>query len=487
MNVSKAKTFRNIIYAALTKGATLLCAVITTMVVARNLTAGDYGVVGFATIVIGFLLQFTDMGLMRAAIRRQDLQLDSLYTALTLKAILGCVAFAVALLIAPFARHFIDHPATGNVIRILALEFIVSTIGFVPAVVLTREINYRALTVPVITGALVQCMVAVILVRSGWSYWAVVIADVGGTFAVGVAMQFTRKIPTHFSFDWADAREYLRFGIPLFASGIVIFIILNLDNFLVSTSMGSVQLGYYALAFTCSTFICMFLNETVNNVLLPSFAAMQDNPVAMRRWYLKTIELVSFVAVIGNTALLVNASFFLVTFLGKGSNKWLPAMLALRILCVYGIVRAITVPIGACIMARGHTNILFRANVLAGSVEVILLLLAIRSGKIELVAAAVLIAYLTQAVVYLPYLRMTFSITYGDFIAQVWPVVPAMAVGWIATSLLPITFGNTFLTLAARGAFTAVVVALTHGLFSRFRCFQEAHGLITHNWARING
>jgi lipopolysaccharide exporter len=485
MTVSKAKTFRNIIYAAFTKGTTLFCAVVTTMVVARNLTASDYGVVGFATIVIGFLLQFTDMGLMRAAIRRQDLQLSSIHTAFTLKAILGCVAFVVALLIAPFARHFIDHPATGNVIRILALDFIVSTIGFVPAVVLTREINYRALMLPVVTGAVVQCIVAVALVRNGWSYWAVVIADVGGTFAVGVAMLFARKSSIRFRFDWPDAREYLRFGIPLFASGIVIFIILNLDNFLVSTSMGSVQLGYYALAFTCSTFICMFLNETVNNVLLPSFAAMQDNPVAMRRWYLKTIELVSFVAVVANTALLVNAPFFLVTFLGKGSNKWLPATLALRILCLYGIVRAITVPIGACIMARGHTNILLRATLLAGTAEVLLLVVAIRTGKIEFVAGAVLLAYVTQAVIYLPYLRETFSITYRDFMAQVWPVVPALAMGWVATSLLPITFGNTFLTLAARGLFTAAVVALTHGLFSRFRCFQEAHGLIAHNWVRI--
>jgi hypothetical protein len=35
--------------------------------------------------------------------------------------------------------------------------------------------------------------------------------------------------------------------------------------------------------------------------------------------------------------------------------------------------------------------------------------------------------------------------------------------------------------------FTASVVALTHGLFSRFRCFHEARGLITGNLARVSG
>ena len=212
---------------------------------------------------------------------------------------------------------------------------------------------------------------------------------------------------------------------PSFGSGLIIFAILNLDNFLVSTSMGSVQLGYYALAFTCSTFICMFLNETVNNVLLPTFTAMQHDDAAMRRWYLKTIELVSFVAVIANTVLLANAPFFLVTVLGKGTNKWLPATLALRILCIYGIVRSVTVPIGACIMARGHTNILLRANVLVAIVEILLLLLAIQLKSIELVAAAVLIAYLMQAFVYLPYLRLTFSITHAELIEPLWPEYPS--------------------------------------------------------------
>jgi len=487
MIVTKARTFRNVLYATVTKGATLLCAVITTMVVARNLTARDYGVVGFATIVIGFLLQFTDMGLARAAIRRRDVPRASLDTAFTLKAILGCLAFVAALLIAPFVRHFIDHPASSNVIRILALDFMVSTIGFAPAIVLTRELNYRALTLPVAAAAVVQCITAVILVRHGWSYWSVVIADVGSTLALGVFMQLARPTPIRFHLDWPDARDYLRFGMPLFASGVVIFIILNLDNFLVSTSMGAVQLGYYALAFTCSTFICLFLNETVNNVLLPSFALMQDNPVAMRRWYLKTIELVSFVAVIANTALLANATFFLVTFLGKGTNKWLPATSALQILCVYGIIRSMTVPVGTCITARGHTNVLLRATVLVGTVEVILLALAIRSDRIEVVAVAVLVAYLAQAAVYLPYLKREFFITSAHFIAQVWPVAPALAAGWLATSLLPATFGNTFLTLGARALFTGTVVAITHGLFSRFRCFHEARGLIMHNFARIGG
>ncbi len=50
----------------------------------------------------------------------------------------------------------------------------------------------------------------------------------------------------------------------------------------------------------------------------------------MRRWYLKTVDLVAFVAVLANTALLAHVNIFLVTFLGKGTDKWLPAAMPLE-------------------------------------------------------------------------------------------------------------------------------------------------------------
>ena len=272
---------------------------------------------------------------------------------------------------------------------------------------------------------------------------------------------------------------------PLLGGGILAFLVLNMDNFLIGSKMGSTKLGYYALAFTWGSFICGLLEDTVNNVMLSTFTAIQDNTAAMRRWYLKTVDLVAFVAVVANTALLANVNYFLVTFLGKGTGKWLPAATALEILCVYGIVRAATVPIGNCILARGRTKMLLHAAALAGAVELVLILLVLRTGRIELVAAAVLIAYVTQAIVYLPYLRREFSIGFGDLAAQLWPVIPALVGGYAITSLLPDWLGGTIVTLACRGLFTASVVALIHALCTRFRCFQEAGGMISQSLARV--
>src|SRR5208282_5693145 len=446
VTISKAKTFRNVIYATFTKGATLICVTLTGSVIARNLSPADYGVVGFAGIIIGFLTHFSDVGVGSAAIRRSSLDQEGLRTAYTLKIILSSGAFIIAFLIAPLAQHLFEHPATANVVRVLAFDFLISTIGFMPLVKLTREQNYRALAIPGVVGAIARCVLAVILVLHGWKYWAVVLADVGANLAGGVANQLARRIPLRLHFDWPDAREYLRFGVPLLGSGVLVFLIFNLDNFLVGSVMGSAKLGYYALAFTWGSFVCGLLYDTVNNVLLPTFSTMQNDVAAMRRWYLKTVDLVAFVSVVANATLLANAHFFLVTLLGKGTNKWLPAELPLKILCIYGILRAIIEPLSNPIMALGKTKALLRASTLAGVVEVSLLFLVLRTGRIELVASVVLFSYATQAAVYLPFLRRDLKISAGDIIAQLWPVIPALVGGYAITALLPVSFGGTFST-----------------------------------------
>ena len=485
MMSSKAKIFRNVIYTSLAKGTTVICMAFTSMVVARELSPSDYGVVAFAGIIIGFLGHFSDLGVGNAAIRRSSLDQKSLQTAFTLKIILGVGAFLAVQLIALFAHHFFQHPATGDVMRVLAVNFLVSTIGFMPGVMLTREQNFRALMIPGVLSVVARSVIAITLVLSGWEYWSIVLADIGATVVSTVAIQLMRKIPMGFYFDWHDAQEYLRFGAPLLGSGVLVFLIFNLDNLLIGSILGSIQLGYYALAFTWGSFICGFLYDTVNNVLFPAFSAIQHDKAAMRRWYLKTMDLVAFLSLIVNATLLANAHFFLVTFLGKGTDKWVSATSSLEILCIYGIVRATTEPLANCIMALGRTRVLLQAAILAGLIELVLLALVVKSGKIELVAAVVLFAYVTQAVIYIPFLRRHLGIGVRDLVAQLWPIIPALLAGYGATLLVPASFGDSLATLAVRALFTALVVAFVHGLCTRFRCFQEARGMIFENMARV--
>ena len=101
-----------------------------------------------------------------------------------------------------------------------------------------------------------------------------------------------------------------------------------------------------------------------------------------------------------------------------------------------------------------------------------------------MVASAVLIAYASQAMVYLPFLRRDYSVDLRDIIAKLWPIIPAFGAGWMITALLPSSFGATFITLGVRVLLTALIVGLMQCLLSRFRCFHEISGMISQSFAR---
>ena len=145
MNDLKIKTVKNIGFSAFSNIVKFLLSAGASIILAQRLTSSDYGVVGFAMIFIDFLSRFSDLGISDAVIRRNQLDDRGLYTGYTTKFILGIAVFAVVFLLSPLAKLFFDNSAIENVLKVLSVSFIISTFGFLPTCLLTRELNYKKL------------------------------------------------------------------------------------------------------------------------------------------------------------------------------------------------------------------------------------------------------------------------------------------------------------------------------------------------------
>lgn len=97
MNASlKLITFKNISYNAFSRIVTFVFQVPANIILARQLTSDDYGIIGFAMVFINFLIRFNDLGIRSAVIQKTDLSEKGLYTGFTIKVILGLLIFATA-------------------------------------------------------------------------------------------------------------------------------------------------------------------------------------------------------------------------------------------------------------------------------------------------------------------------------------------------------------------------------------------------------
>ena len=343
----KDKTIKNIGYNTLAKIIALLFQAAANIILSRNLSSSDYGIVGFGLIFISFLNQFNDVGISSAVVQRRELDEKGLYTAFSVKTLLGFSLFIITFIIAPLAPYFFDNSAVTNVIRLLALNFLINIFAFLPSSLLTRELNYKKISLANICSTIINSSMAIILVLNGFGYWSLVFANLIAPIVLALGLNILRPVKIRISFDRTIAKEFMHYGWKLFATGIVIFTIFNADNFIVGSVKGSGMLGYYMIAFNWGSMVCVLLFSIVLSVLFPTLSKLQGNREKLKASYLKTLEYVSIIAILINMTLFVTAREFLIYALGRGSDKWLPALTCLRILCIYGIARALLSPSGA--------------------------------------------------------------------------------------------------------------------------------------------
>lgn len=424
MTASLRATFiRNVSLNAIAKIVTVVLSAITNVVLARHLTARDYGIVSFALIFVNLFTQFNDFGINSAVIQRRQLDDRTLHTGFTLKAVLGMLVFGVSLACAPLSGYFFSEAVIADVIRVLSLNFLLTTLAFIPTTLLTRDLDFGKLMTGQIGASVMSSLVSVILALNGHKYWSIVVGNVCATLVTVILLNSMKPARTSFAFDSRIARELMQFGGKLFLSQLVIFAIINADNLVIGAAAGASALGFYSLAFNWGSMASVYLASSILNVLFPTLSKFQDDRMRIKESFLKTMHVIAFVSVMANLCLFAVSREFLFLVLGHGTDKWLPSLEVLQIFCVYGIGRALLEPVGSVIMAIGRTDLFLKSTMVAAVIELVMLYPVLRSFGITGVASLVTLSYFVQYFVYYPALRREIRMEFSEIARAARPSV----------------------------------------------------------------
>ncbi len=487
MNTSLTlKTLTGIGYNTLARVFILVLTAAANVILARNLTADDYGVIGFGMIFINFLVQFSDFGISRAVIRKHDLSDEDLYTGFTFKFIIGVAAFAIAFALSPLAKHVFDNDAVSDVIIILSLNFVVSNFAFIPHCLLTRDLDYKRMFIPQTGTALVNYVLAIILAINGFKFWSIVIANIASVIVNVILLNFIKPVRIRFAFNRSVAAEFIRFGGNLFLSGIVVFGIFNADRVIIGSVMGSAVLGFYTLAYNWGSIICGIVQDAVHNVLFPAFSKIQHDRDGIKKSYLQVLEFVGFLSVFVNISMLACSYDFLYFILGRGTDQWLPALISFNVLCVYGIIRSLMEPIGNVILAVGKSELLFKSTLIVGITELALLYPVMKYFNIEGVAVLVTAAYSLQVFVYYPFLKKDFNINAREILSSFKGAILAT----VAVAIVVIPFNYyvkpSLVSFMIKIPLIAAAYIITYGMVTRWKIIKEIKNIVEKRSIGIN-
>ena len=367
----RARTAQNVAIVVGLNWFNQLLQIATKIVLARLLFPDDFGVFALASGLVSLVTTFGSVGLNYAIIQKADRATKEDYdVGMTLRLLISIILLGVTLLVAgPWAALF-REPDVVPTTEVLAILYLVTPWSFVPSTRLTAELRYRAQILPTMVGQIGYALIAIGFAFAGFGVWALVIGTVLGQAASVVGFMLAAPWRFRFSLRWPVARPLLVYSQHLLSAAILAFLMVNLDDFAVGFLLGTVSLGYYAVATGLGYIPMSLISGPIGSALFPSLTKLQGDPEALRSAYLEGFGYVVAIVAPAAIGIAVIAPELVRIALGP---TWLASTLPLLVLAFYGLFRSLMDFSGALFSAIGRPRIVAELNLAVVAASAILL------------------------------------------------------------------------------------------------------------------
>lgn len=302
------------------------------LILAKLLFPEQFGLIGMATVVIGFVTVLCNLGISSALVQIKDEKLtsDHYNTAFWTGT---CWAVIMYLLISfpggYLAADFYGEPILKQLIPVLAISLLVNALVVVQRVRLTRALNFKRIAIIENISAIAAGILSIGLAYYGMGVWSLAFNSIVA-ICISVPLYFRAAI-------WRPALSWSRdafndifgFGVYTTFTEVVNYFISSSDYLILGKILGAGPLGIYSIAYLLTDTIRGQLMAMTNTVIYPIYGKHQSDPLSLKRYYLKIIEYNSIVVYPVMLFLILFGEEFLLFVVGE---RWISAAAPMRIL-----------------------------------------------------------------------------------------------------------------------------------------------------------
>jgi len=325
------------------------------VILARILAPNDFGLMGIALLTMATLGTFSQTGFQAALIqKKKDIKsyLDAAWTVLILR---GFILFAILYLIAPYGAVFFDAPEAKPIIQVIGFSVLLQAFTNIGVIYFQKELEFNKEFIYQFAGTLADFIVAVSAVLILQNVWALVFGMLAGNAVRCFFSYLIHPYRPHLSSDLGKAKELFGFGKWVLGSSILIFLITQGDDIFVGKVLGATALGFYQMAYRISNMPATEITHVISRVTFPVYSKLQNDIPRLREAYLKVLQITAFLSFPIAGLVFVLAPDFTKIFLGE---KWMPMVLAVQVLCIFGLTRSFGATTGPIFQGVGKPSIL---------------------------------------------------------------------------------------------------------------------------------
>jgi len=291
-----------------------------------------------ATIITGYALIFSELGLGAALIQKKGISENELSSIFWFGMMVSLVLAASCYPIAYLTSRIFSEPRIIPLTKTVSFVFILGGLKIVPGNLLRRDFRFRELGFIEMTSTLISCLGMLSLALLGAGVWTLILGSILLGFVRMVSIYHRVRWRPTWHFNWSEAISFLRFGVYMATAGSLFYVWTKSDSFFAGRAWTARVLGYYALANQLAQIPTDKIVTLINQVSFSAFSRLQGDAKAFNRLYLDITKIIAMIVLpLFLGAYLIGDNLIKIVF----NEKWFPIIFVFRYLCIAQIFMAV--------------------------------------------------------------------------------------------------------------------------------------------------
>jgi O-antigen/teichoic acid export membrane protein len=371
------KAFKGASWLALFRSISQTFSWIVTIIIARILVPEDFGLIEMATILTGYVVLFSELGLGAAIIQREKVKDEDLSSLFWFVVCWGLLLAIICILLAyPTVAIFNE----GRILRVtqsVSLLFIIGSLLIVPRNKLHREMRFKVIGFIEASSIIISSILMIVIAKLGGGVWTLVGGHIIRESTKVILVFSILSWRPSFHFRFFEIKPYIKFGLNLAIGNSLYYIYTKSDRFFGGLILGASTLGYYSLALQLSSIPTDKLVSLINSVSFPVFSRYQKSYDEFHNFYLKLVNLVAFFTFPIFIGAIFISDQLIPVALGQ---KWMPIILPFKLLCIAQLIISITSANGIANSAQGRPHWNLYVNIINVLVLPVSFYIAVKYG-----------------------------------------------------------------------------------------------------------
>ncbi len=415
------------------------------LVLARLLFPEDFGIIGMATVFISFIQVLNEGGMGASLIQKKQGLLNKthfytvFWTAVSWSLLLYLL---ISFILAPAISNFYNEDILNEIIPILSLTMIFSSLNVVHKSILMRKMRFKELAFINNTSTIIAGLVAIILAYKGFGVWSLVFNVLVSFFVSVPLFFFATKWTPKFIWKKKEFNEIFGFGVYTTGTQVLNNVASNIDYLIIGKLISSTVLGAYTLAFMLTNLVKAQVESMLNRVMFPFYSKIQSDILEVKKYYLNIIKYFSLLIYPAMLILIVFGEELVFILFGE---RWELTIFPMKILAVAVLVDVSTSSYGLLFRSVGKPEYEMKVKLLITVLFYIpAVLVGIYLNGIIGVTFGILLTKLFSFFIAQYILSKNFGISYSDLWKSLKPAILSLLGTLILIFLITNFFPNIY-------------------------------------------